>query len=40
MTLRQQLGLEYLYSNARPAFAIAPMAEVDRLLQLNYRLRF
>jgi hypothetical protein len=39
-SLRQQVGLEYICSNARPNQATRPAAEVDRLAQLNYRLRF
>jgi hypothetical protein len=44
LTLRQQLAAECVVSNLRPAFepsAPAPrQAEIDRTLQLNYRLKF
>jgi hypothetical protein len=44
-TVRQQVAVECIYANARPAFANSPetessRSEVNRLLQLNYRLKF
>jgi hypothetical protein len=44
LSVRQQLGLEYVYARARPAtvyvFSSPGEGTADRLLQLNYRLRF
>lgn len=39
-SVRQQLAAEFVYANSRTAQLVRPLPEVDRLAQLNWRLRF
>jgi hypothetical protein len=40
ISVKQELGLEYVYAYARPSQQLRPAAEATRQVQFNYRLRY